>query len=301
MQGIQEKILLFFQSISSPVLDQAAQLITMLGESTVIVVLLAIIFWCIDKKKGLVISISLLSSLIGMSTLKAIVRQPRPFMVLDSIKGKRLQTATGYSFPSGHTTTASSFYSAVAMNFRKKGLSIVLAILIFLIGISRMYLGVHWPLDVLGGWILGITITFALTSVLEKLFSDSEKTRKFCWITGAVTSVSGLVMGVLVTLNLIDPMAFTDFCKTLGLAGGALFGFILEERFGKFTTDGEFRQKFFRTLIGVLSMLLVRAGLKAVMPSSAVFSFIRYLILGFWTFGCFPVLGVKIKLFQREN
>jgi hypothetical protein len=297
---MQEAILLFFQRIAFPLLDQAAEIITMMGEDVIVISLMVVIFLAVDKKKGFVISIDLLASMLCMSTLKAIVRQPRPFLVIEGLDAKRVETATGYSFPSGHTTTSSSFYSAIAYNFRKKGLSIVCAILILLIGLSRMYLGVHWPLDVVCGWILGITITFALNDLLMKLFENERTMMLFTVISGSVTAIGGLIMSSLVTASLIDATAFSDFSKLLGISCGALFGFALEERFGRFSVDGIFREKFFRTIIGLLSMIFIRSGLKALFPENVFFDWLRYVILGIWTFGLYPIIGLKIKLFRPE-
>src|SRR5690554_5624105 len=152
---MQLSILLFFQNISSPFLDNLAQFITMFGEETLFIVFIVLFLWCFSKKRGFVIFSTLFSALIGMSVLKAVIKYPRPFQVSPEIAAKRLATATGYSFPSGHSTGAASFYSALALSYKKKALSILAALMILLVGLSRLYLGVHWPLDVFGGWTLG--------------------------------------------------------------------------------------------------------------------------------------------------
>lgn len=298
---MQEKILLFFQAIATPALDKAAQFITMMGEEMFVIGCILAIYWCVDKKRGMVISVNLIASLVCMSALKAIIRQPRPFTVLDSVQGKRIETATGYSFPSGHTTTAASFYSSVAFFFRKKGLSIICAVMILLVGLSRIYLGVHWPLDVAGGLFLGITMTAALSQALWKLLSDEAKTRIFAVIVGSIALCAGLAMGILVDSGLADPISFTDFAKTMGYVGGAFMGFLLEEKVCRFGVDGDFREKFFRFLTGILSLILIRAGLKAVMPSMVFFSWLRYVITGLWLFGFYPLIGVRLRLFRKAE
>lgn len=297
---MQEQIMLFFQRIATGFLDVMAEGITIFGEETLLIVFVLLIFWCIDKKKGLVISTSLLASEVAMCTLKAIVRAPRPFQVLESVQGKRVETATGYSFPSGHTTGASSVYSSIAFNFRKKWLSVVCAVIIVLVGVSRLYLGVHWPLDVACGLILGITITVLLTGILEKFFSDEHKTMVFSACSGSIALVAGLVMGLLVTTGTIDAMAFTDFTKMLGLTGGAFLGFLLEEKYTKFSVEGTLVQKGLRMVLGIGFLVLIKSGLKAVFPTMVVFDCIRYAVTGFWAFGLFPMIGAKAKLFASE-
>lgn len=298
---MQEAILRFFQSVATPALDRFFTTATQLGQQTLIIIFVVLIYWCLDKKKGLVVSASLVSGLLGMGFLKALVRYPRPFVVLDSFEGKYTQTATGYSFPSGHSTTAAGFYSAVAFNFRKRGLSIVCALLIVLVGVSRLYLGVHWPLDVVGGWMLGITVTAALTGPLERLFSDRARTLRFSWRAGAVLGAVGLVLSALTAAGAADRVAFHDLCKTLGIAAGALAGFFLEEKVLGFEADGTFRERFFRGLIGVVAVFAIYGGLKAVFPKgNALFDWLRYAVVGFWAFGAYPVAGAKAGLFARK-
>ena len=114
---MQVAIMEFFQRMASPGLDTLVELMTMLGEETVFIIAVALFLWLSSKKRGFVVFSSLFTALIGMSVLKAVVKAPRPFQVLQEIEGKRIATATGYSFPSGHTTGAASFYSALAITF----------------------------------------------------------------------------------------------------------------------------------------------------------------------------------------
>lgn len=298
---MQQNILLFFQRIGNGTLDKAASLITWMGQDVAAMAIIALVLWCINKRKGLVMGLILISANTVMNIVKAIVRYPRPFTVIEGLTGKELEGATGYSFPSGHSTNAASLYSSVAVNFRKKGLSFICAAMIVLVGLSRLYLGVHWPTDVLCGIILGICMTFGLNEFLTRLMSDTEKAVRIGWFVGGFLFAAGLFFGILVDFAGADRTAFRDLVTVLAMFGGALLGFGLEEKTLPFSVEGNVRAKFFRYIIGLITLILLRAGLKAILPTAVTSDGFRYGILGFWIYGGYPVLGVKVKLFQAEK
>ena len=292
---MQEAILGFFQRIASPTLDTVANICSLLGESGFIIAVVAAVYWCVNKKKGFAICSTLLTSLVAMNILKAIVRAPRPFQVLPEIEGKRLGTATGYSFPSGHTTTAAAFYSSSAFAARKRPLSIICAVAIVLVGVSRMYLGVHWPIDVAGGLILGMTISLTTYRLYENLFDNYKASLRYALIVGTAGTVAAAVITIILSLGKGDPVALTDLMKTLALAGGGYLGFALEKKYVNYSVEGTKGRKILRYLVGIAVLLLIM-GAKAVLPAHIVFGFIRYLLCGFWAIGLYPFLGSKIRI-----
>lgn len=297
---MQESIMLFFQNIGSPFLDSVANLASAVGEQTFVIAVMLYILWNVDKNKGFSICSSLLFSVTAMGTLKAIVRAPRPFQVLESINGKRLATATGYSFPSGHTTTAASFYSSLAMAFKKRRLSIFCAIMIVLVGLSRLYLGVHWPIDVFGGLVLGISISLLAYRKFSILYEDENKRYRFSIVVGIVTLIVGAIMATLLNLKQVDQVAFTDLMKALSLAGGGYLGFALEVKKVQYRIEGTLAKKILRFFLGMGGVLLIM-GLKAFIPEAAYYigSFFRYALLGFWATGLYPLIG-KNRLFDVQ-
>ena len=292
---MQETILLFFQNISSPYMDSFANVASAVGEQTFVIAVMLYILWNLDKNKGFTICSTLLFSVISMGALKAIVRAPRPFQVLESINGKRLSTATGYSFPSGHTTTGSSFYSSLALAYKKRPLSILCAFMIVLVGTSRLYLGVHWPIDVFGGWALGIGITLIAYSKLSALYENKEKRYSFTLIVGGITFVLGLVVAILLNTHSIDEVAFTDLMKTLALAGGGYLGFALETKKINYAVEAPLKKKLLRFFLGMVGVLGIM-GMKALIPVGiyAIGAFARYALLGFWATGLFPLIGKRV-------
>ncbi|MDT4761946.1 phosphatase PAP2 family protein [Sphaerochaeta sp. PS] len=292
---MQESILIFFQNIGTPFLDSFANFASAVGEQTFVIAVILYILWNHDKNKGFSICSSMLFSVMSMGLLKAIVRAPRPFQVLSSIQGKRLATATGYSFPSGHTTTAASFYSAVARAFKRRPLSIFCAFMIALVGISRLYLGVHWPIDVFGGLVLGVAITMLAYNRLSALYEDKDKRYRFSLVVGVITFVLGLGMAILLNMNSVDQVAFSDLMKTLALSGGGYLGFALEVKKVNYSTEATMPKKIVRFAIGMVVVVAVMA-LKTIIPEAAYYigSFVRYAFLGFWATGLFPLIGKRV-------
>ena len=130
------------------------QLITMLGEQWAVILVLAVSYWAFDKKTGEELAFTLLVSGLSNNILKGFFRFERPIGI-DGIRTLRAHTATGYSFPSGHSQNAATLYFFPA---RRGGgwRWAAAAVVSLLVGLSRLYLGVHYPKDVAAGLALGI-------------------------------------------------------------------------------------------------------------------------------------------------
>jgi len=296
---MQIAIMEFFSSIASPALDVIVMAITMLGEETLFILFITYLVWNSSKKRGFAIFSSLALSLIAMGFLKAFIRAPRPFQVLEEIKGKRLETATGYSFPSGHTTGAAAFYSALSLTYRKRIVSLLCAAAILAVGLSRMYLGVHWPIDVFGGLALGITGSTILLPRFEAMWEDRQRLMKFTLLAGAVSTAAAFVLTFLLEAGLADSVGYTDVMKLLILTGSGYLGFHLSERYNPYETKASTGKKWARYGAGVI-LLLVIQGAKAFLPDTAVVALIRYLLTGLWITFLFPAIGVRTGLFTRS-
>jgi undecaprenyl-diphosphatase len=122
----------------------------------------------IEKKKffkeGLVLIFSLLITWIVVILIKVLVSAPRPFEVIDSVRTLGLYGG-GDSFPSGHTAIAAAIAGAIKPYHPRAGLLLILFAL--LVGISRVYLGVHFPIDVIVGFLIGLVISDIVRRVLS--------------------------------------------------------------------------------------------------------------------------------------
>lgn len=163
------ELLYWFESIRTPVLDVIMSTITRLGEETMFMVIAMLVFWCIDKRRGYyLLSVGFVGTLINQ-WLKIVFRIPRPW-VLDpnfQIVESARDAATGYSFPSGHTQSAVGTLGGVARFASCTWLRVVCVVLALLTAVSRMYLGVHTPLDVGVSLIVAVILIFVLYPLFE--------------------------------------------------------------------------------------------------------------------------------------
>lgn len=151
-----------------------AKFITNFGGAIFIIILTVVLFVLIKNKK---IGISIISNLVIITAinqiLKRIVQRPRPTEY-------RIIEETEYSFPSGHSMVSMAFYGYLIYLIYKyvknkylKWISIILlSILICSIGISRIYLGVHYTSDVLGGFFISISYLIIYISAVNKFFIE---------------------------------------------------------------------------------------------------------------------------------
>lgn len=215
------------------------------------------------------------------------------------MRGKRLQTASGYSFPSGHTTGAAAFYSALSLTYRKRIVSLLCAVAILLVGLSRMYLGVHWPIDVFAGLALGITGTAVLLPRLEALWEKKEQLMRFTLFAGVAAIALAILLDILLEAGAADPVGYVDVLKLLILTGSGYLGFYLSQRYLPYSTEGTKKKRWFRFLVGIIVLIAIQ-GAKAVLPDTATVAFLRYLLTGLWITFLFPAIGLKTGMFEKE-
>ena len=272
-------ILRAIQSIGNPSLDVLFQLITILGEQTIIVVIMVSIYWSYDKVLGEYIVYSSLTGVLVNNSIKDIFKMQRPIGE-DGIRSLRVETATGYSFPSGHTQQATTFYGTLFMYTKKKWLYILSIIVITLVGFSRMYLGVHYPKDVLFGVIFGV-LTIIITNYLFKRINNK------------------LLLYTITFIVFLPALTFarsSDFIKGLGTFLGFIIGVFIERRYVNFSVEGTRFNKIVRVLLGILILMILITILKIVFPKILFFDFIRYMIISIYGIGLYPALFKRLKL-----
>ncbi len=262
------EIIKFIQSFTSPFLDGFFQTVTMLGEEYFYIVILALVFWCIDKRYGYKLSFAFLLSGVINGIAKSIVNAPRPIGA-EGIRSLRVETATGTSFPSGHTQNITSFFVSLMKQLRRGWAYVVGSVLILLVAVSRLYLGVHWPADVLGG------LAFGIISVLlaDAAFEFAEK-RNIKWLHLLLLVP---VMAVVIVWN-----ENADLVKTAGTFSAFLIGFSIESSWIRFDTKATLAKQALKFVMGIAVTLALKEGIKLLFPDGPVFDYLRYLIIGLW-------------------
>ncbi|MEG0370694.1 MAG: phosphatase PAP2 family protein [Clostridium sp.] len=273
------EILRSIQSFSNPFLDFLFEGMTIMGEGAVLIAILTSIYWAVDKDLGEYIAFSFFTSMLLNNFIKDIFKSPRP-VGKEGIRSLRVETATGYSFPSGHSQAAATFYGALAIYIKKNYLYIVSIIIILLIGLSRLYLGVHYPKDVIVGIILGLITSWicymVYTRVKNKLL---------------------LYLGVfIVFLPVLFMENSPDFIKSLGGYFGFLIGMWFEKTYINFTINRNTSKKIVRVLIGLILVGGLQGILKIIFPLGNIFDFLRYAIMSFVGIGVYPLVFKKFNI-----
>lgn len=278
--NFQVEVIKFIQSFSNSFLDVFFEFLTLFGEETILVLLAAFIFLSVDKNKGYKLIFTIASGTCFNALIKNIVKFERPIGI-EGIVSNRVETATGYSFPSGHTQATSTFWTSLSIIVKNKSLYIFSAILITLVAISRLYLGVHWPTDVIFGALFGVLWAI----IIGKVFDYIQKNKNYKLLIG-----SSLVF-VILTILLGD----NDFYKSAGLLLGLSIGYVIEDKYVNLSIDMTKRNKSITYVVLIVGLLIIKSGLELIFPQTLIFSMIRYFLVGFWAFGITPVIAIKLK------
>ena len=260
------KFLYLLESVRMPGFNEFMLAVTQLGEETAFLIVALILFWCVDKYKGYYI---LSVGFVGILTnqfLKLWFRVPRPW-VLDSnfsILEQAREAASGYSFPSGHTQTAVGTFGGIAYVFKNRWLRISCLAVAVLVPFSRMYIGVHTPLDVF----VSVLIAIVLIVVMKHFVLDNFK-RNFRYVFTVMLSVG---IAFICFVNFYNFPADVDLqnlasgqlnaCTLLGSLCGLLIVYVFDEKWLNFSTKAVWWAQVMKVICGLILVLAVKTGLK---------------------------------------
>ncbi len=262
-------ILRLFEAIRNPVFDVFFSLVTRLGEETLFILIGILFFWCINKKEGYyLLSVGLVGTVINQF-LKLFFRVPRPwvkdpdFTIVESARAE----ATGYSFPSGHTQTAVGSFAAVARWHKEKILRVVCIVLCVLVPLSRMYLGVHTPMDVGVSAAVALALVFVMYPIVKK---STEKPLGMRILFAVMLLFS---VGYLLFVHLYAFPADVDkdnlehgiknAYTMLGCISALWLTFEVESRYINFETKAVWWAQIVKVALGFGILLGIKAGIKA--------------------------------------
>lgn len=292
MNDFEIKIINQIRESISPFLDKVLEFITMLGEQYVLILFLLIIYFIYSKKAAQKMAFGVFSSLLINNSIKGLVQRVRPFNHPNfTADASRIETATGYSFPSGHSQNAAVSYTSLGLTFRKKWLWALVSIIILLIGISRVGLGVHYPTDVLTGIILGVGCAFLGFWLFSKFEHDF---RKQLLIYGIVALIFLPFVFIYWRSEWEDIVIYKDFYTAYAFYIGYVIAVILERRYVNFDCENPLKIKIIRTLIALVFVVAIQFGLDKLFPEDYILlDMLRYFLLSFVTLGVYPILARK--------
>ena len=302
--------LYFLENLRNPFLDTFFSVVTHLGEETFFILLGLIFFWCVDKKQGYyLLSIGFIGTVLNQF-LKLLFRIPRPWVKDESftIVESARKEATGYSFPSGHTQSSVGVFGGIARWNKNRILRIIGIIICVLVPISRMYLGVHTPADVIVSFIIALALIFGLYPIIRNCF-ENKKTMRILFSVMVIMSLGFLAFVSFYNFpeNVdADNLASgtKNAYKMLGCTVGIFIAYEIDDKFIKFTTDASLPAQIIKFITGLIPLLLIKEGIKApfqiIFGGSYVADGVRYLLIVLFA-GCVWPLTFKwfSKLFRK--
>jgi membrane-associated phospholipid phosphatase len=293
-------LIIAVQSVSSGLLDTFFKAITWLGNREAYLVILTLIYWCVNRSWGArLLVLTMLSSWIN-EALKSLFDLPRP----DPTRVRQLVSEASFGFPSNHAQTGGVIiWGYLAAKVKRTWFSVLAVAMIILIGLSRIYLGIHFPQDVIGGWILGIVILLVWLRFEDRLAA---------WWHGLSAQRQGLVAvaGPLALMLLTPADSFSRYPNETGatLAGilmGAGLGTILENRTVRFRVDGSIGRRLLRYLVGIVLVGALYFG-GALLPElhpwglDIALRVLRYALVGLTAVWLAPWIFVKLRLADSD-
>jgi membrane-associated phospholipid phosphatase len=284
------EVVLLFQK-ASPQLDAFFAFFTFLGDEEFYLLLFPLIYWSVDRAVGVrLVVVFLLSGLVNQ-VAKHLAAQPRPFQYDSRVK--EIVGAEGFGLPSGHTQSAIVVWGYLGTAVRKRWFWVLAGMLMVLTPLSRIYLGVHFPTDVPGGYVLGIAVLWLWLRYgtrLEEWFFGQETIHQLI----LVTAIPALAMAAWPTEDMV-----TGGGTMVGIGAGL----VLERRLVGFDVAGPFVQRALRFLLGMVILAGLWLGLRAAfdgLEPANILRLIRYSLVGLWGVLGAPWVFLKLGLAGRE-
>lgn len=285
--------LYFLEGLRNPFFDAIFSLITMLGEETAFMAIAIIVFWCFDKFQGYFLLFTGFLGTIINQFLKMIFRIPRPWIKdpnFTVVEGS-VDAATGFSFPSGHTQTSVTLFGGIARANKQKWLRITTIVICVLVPFSRMYLGVHTPLDVF----VSIGISLILIFGGYPLFKKAEQSPKVMYIILGVLGALVLAYALFVCLYQFPEEVYLETnvhnlesaqknaFTMIGCILGIVAVYFADTKYLKFEIEAVWWAQVLKVVIGLALVIavkeLMRFPLDAIFNGHLIARSIRYFLI----------------------
>ena len=298
------EFLRLLEGIRSPFLDTVIGLITQLGEETVGIIVLCAIFWCISKRMAYGIGITYFLSGLTVQGAKILFRIDRPWIADPTLSpvSSALDHATGYSFPSGHAQSAAALFGSLGVQIRKLAARIALFAIAALVAFSRLYLGVHTPLDV--GVSLLISAAFIAVAVVIGKGRKANRTKELiisaCMTAYAIAVI--VIAAILYSQGKIDRVYVSDCLKAAGAGIGFAVGMFIERVYIDFSVKSKnVWWQILKYVAGLAGVMAIKEGLKLVIGTGLAVDTIRYFLMLAWVTVFFPLIIKKFFTYQEPR
>lgn len=316
------QIIVWLQSLGAW-LAPVMKFFTFLGSTEFYLLVAPAILWCVDSVLGVRLGLFLMINATVNAALKVAFHGPRPYWYTSDVKvfGGAEES---FGAPSGHAQNAVVVWGTLADRIKSRLAWIIAIIVMFMIGISRIFLAVHFPHDVLLGWFFGAIMLWILLH-FEKPVVNWIKQFSVSIQLGLIILFSLFLILLVVIAQLtqsgwsvpiewvnnahiafpaeppINPLSYHNFLSSTGAFFGLAAGWIWISRLGGFSIRDPWFKLVGRYIIGVLGVLILYLGLNILLPQaenllSYMLAYIQFALIGFWMSGFAPWLFVKLKL-----
>lgn len=269
-----------------------------LGAEIFVIAVIMLVYWCIDKRKGFkMMNVYFVSAAI-VAGVKALVARPRPFNAYPDRVVSVGDPSTDYCFPSGHTNSVTTLAALSVREFPKaRKVTIPVGIVaVLLVMFSRMYLGQHYPTDVLAGAACGVLIVI-LFGWLYDFLKNREEFLAFVLAPAAI--VASVFIGIYA-----DP-DFVDTALTLtGVMTSVYICYFIEKRIVRWNERATVLQNILKYVIGGAGAMLLYLPFELSALSDVtlwVTAYLRFLLIGIWLILGAPMVFKALKLYKSEE
>jgi membrane-associated phospholipid phosphatase len=296
------------QDLRSPALTAFFEVVTTIGSSQFYIFLLPILFWCVSTTLGYRFVLVVLISAYLNSALKdagpifisnqRVFFTTRPFAAYpqqvwtclrdplfdpQALLARLCREEESFSFPSGHAQTSLVAWGYLLTTIRRRWFTALAVLLIALIGLSRVYLGQHWPVDVLGGWLIGSVLlggAFYLFSVWRRRPRLLNRL------------LLAMMLVLVPLLLLLDPDPAFNRTRALGLIAGSSLGHLAQIHYAPFGVRAPWPVQIAKLTIGIVGIIGLLFGLGALLPNTQIAELGLTVLIGLWvTFGAPLIFG----------
>lgn len=290
------------EGIRSPFLDAVFGFVTRFGEELVAILVMCLIYWCVSKRTAYGIGISYFISGLAVQGMKIGFRIERPWVLDPSFKPveSAVKAATGYSFPSGHTQGATALFGSIGFSTKKLWLKICCFIMAVLVGFSRMYLGVHTPLDVGVGF--GMTLVISFLAVKFLVREGSTVRYNLILMVALLAVTAGIIIFALALFNAgkIEEHYVSDCLKAAGASVGFSVGMFIERSYINFSVRSKsVWMQVLKYIAGIAGVLVIKEGLKLIIGTGLFLDTLRYCLMILWIAVFYPLI-IK-QVFQTKE
>lgn len=306
-------VLYWLESIRNPFLTALMQFFTYFGEELLFIVIALTVFWCVDKREGYYLLFIGFFGTILNQFLKLACRIPRPWVrdpAFEPVKSA-VPSATGYSFPSGHTQNVVGTLGGIARWSRSRALRIGCIVVLLLTSFSRMYLGVHTPADVGVSLLLAAALVFLFYPLVRAAVADG---RKMWLLIGTMLAVA-LAFALYANLTRF-PVEGAEALENiregqknsyslLGALLGFCLGYPIERKYVGFQEKAVWWVQALKVAGGLGGLLVIKEGLKALFAAVGFTwlgsNAIRYCAIVFFAAAIWPLTFPAFRRLSRKE